>query len=228
MSRMLNVVKLQLINKQTYIWVPLIILASAVLVSIAIFAMIPVEAPKFGGGGQAPLWYFFALGLSSLTLTFPFSQALSITRREFFLGTMIAAVGASVLLSAVFVVLGLIEIATDGWGVNGFMFYLPWMWAAGPLAAGVAYFTLAMLFILIGFAGATVFKRWGATVITDISVGIGVVLLGLVFLITRFELWGVVGEATMNAGALGLALWGLVLVIALGAAAYLVLRRATP
>src|SRR5690606_34328329 len=73
MSRTLNVVRLQLINKQTFIWVPLIVLAAATLVSVLIYAMIPSDGPKYGGGGQAPLWVFFAVGLSAMTMTFPFS-----------------------------------------------------------------------------------------------------------------------------------------------------------
>ncbi|MFS2021933.1 hypothetical protein ACEN88_35925, partial [Massilia sp. CT11-108] len=64
MRRTLNVVRLQLINRQTFIWVPLIVLGAATLISILIYAMIPTDEPKYGGGGQAPLWYFFAIGIS--------------------------------------------------------------------------------------------------------------------------------------------------------------------
>lgn len=228
MSRTLNVVRLQLINKQTFVWVPLIILAATSVVSVAIFAMIPVDGPKYGGGGQAPLWYFFALGLSSLTLTFPFSQAMSITRREFFFGTMLTAVLASVLLSVVFVVLGLVELATDGWGVRGYMFYLPWMWEGGALAAGVVYFTMAMFFFLVGFLGATVYKRWGPVVTTVASIAVGLIPVGIAFFITRAELWGQFGQSIVTVGALGLAAWGLLLVAVMAGGSYLVLRRATP
>lgn len=37
MRRTLNVVRLQLINRQTFIWVPLIILGGATLVSVLIY-----------------------------------------------------------------------------------------------------------------------------------------------------------------------------------------------
>ncbi len=72
----------------------------------------------------------------SLSYTFPFSQALSITRREFFFGTMLAALVTAVLLGAVFAVGGAIERATGGWGVNGYFFSLDWVWTAGPGAPG--------------------------------------------------------------------------------------------
>lgn len=41
MRRTLNVIRLQLINRQTFIWVPLIVLAGATLISVLIYAMIP-------------------------------------------------------------------------------------------------------------------------------------------------------------------------------------------
>jgi hypothetical protein len=228
MSRTLNVVRLQLINKQTFIWVPLIVLASAVLLSVLIYAMIPGNEPKYGGGGQAPLWVFFAVGLSAMTLTFPFSQAMSITRREFFVGTMITAVLGSVFMGVLFLIGGGIEMLTTGYGVNGYVFYLPWLWEAGPFGAFVVYFTLALFFFVIGFTGATIYKRWGAVVLTTISVGLALVLIGVIFLITRFELWNNVWAAVGDLGALGLALWGLVIVVLLSLVSFLTFRRATP
>lgn len=228
MRRTLNVVRLQLINRQTFIWVPLIVLGSAVLISVLIYAMIPGNEPKYGGGGQAPLWYFFAIGLSAMTLTFPFSQAMSVTRREFFLGTIITAILGSAFLGVIFLIGGGIEMLTDGYGINGYVFYLPWLWEAGPLGAFTVYFTLALFLFVLGFTGATIYKSWGPTVLTIAGVALALVILGLVFLATRLELWGQVGIAIMDLGALGLALWGLVAVAVLAAVSFLAFRRAKP
>ncbi len=228
MSRTLNVVRLQLINKQTFIWVPLIILAGAAVISILIYAVIPGSGPKYGGGGQAPLWYFFVIGMQALTLTFPFSQAMSVTRREFFLGTVLTAALGSLLMAILFVIGGGIEMLTNGWGVGGYLFYLPWLWEAGPLGAGVVYFALAMFFFVIGFAGATVYKRWSGTVTTIVSLAIALVLVGIVFLITRLELWEPVIRGIVAMGALGLALWLLAAVALLLAVSFAVVRRAIP
>ncbi|HTN55344.1 MAG TPA: hypothetical protein VLZ82_04110 [Microbacterium sp.] len=228
MRRTLNVIRLQMINKNTFIWTPLIVLAGATLVSVLIYAIIPTDAPKYGGGGQAPLWVFFAIGMSAMTLTFPFSQAISITRREFFIGTMLAAVLGSAFMGALFLIGGGIELLTNGWGVNGWMFHLPDVWAAGPGGAFVVYFTLALFFFIIGFTGATIYKRWGALMITIVSVGVGLLLVAAVFLITRLELWGQVAIALGELGTLGLALWGLVGVVLLMGISYLTLHRATP
>ncbi|UNK70769.1 hypothetical protein [Microbacterium sp. H1-D42] len=228
MRRTLNVVRLQLINKNTFVWVPLIVLGAAVLMSVLIYALIPTDAPKYGGGGQAPLWVFFAVGLSAMTLTFPFSQAISITRREFFIGTMLSAILGAAFMGVLFLIGGGIEKLTNGYGVNGWVFYLPWIWEAGPLGAFVVYFTLAMFFFVVGFTGATVYKRWGAIAVTVASVGIGLILIGLLFLVTRLELWGQVGPAIVQLGALGLALWGLVVVAVLMLFSFLAFRQTIP
>jgi len=228
MRRTFNVIRLQLINKGTFIWYPLMILAAAAVISILIYALIPVDTPKYGGGGQAPLWYFFAVGMSAMTLTFPFSQAMSITRREFFFGTMLTAVLASALMGILFLIGGGIEVATNGYGVNGYLFYLPWLWEAGPLGAFVVFFTLALFFFVIGFTGATIYKSWGQLVLLIVSIGLGLLLVGLVFLWTRLELWGDVGATIMNLGALGLALWGLLITAVLMGVSFLAFRRTIP
>lgn len=228
MRRTLNVIRLQLINRQTFIWVPLIILGSAVVLSVLIYAMIPVDTPKYGGGGQAPLWYFFAIGISAMTLTFPFSQAMSITRRDFFFGTLLTAILGSVFMGVVFLIGGAIETLTNGYGVNGYVFYLPWLWEAGPLGAFIVYFTLALFLFVVGFTGATIYKSWGPTVLTIVGVGLALILVGLAFLATRLELWDEVWRGILDAGAVGLALWGLVATVVLSGVSFLAFRRAIP
>lgn len=231
MSRTLNVVRMQLVNRQTFIWIPLIILGGAVVLSIAIYAILAgagIDAVKAGGAASAPLWYFMALGIGALTFTFPFSQAMSVTRREFFLGTLLTAGAASALLAILFVIGGLIEQATNGWGLNGYIFYLTWTWEAGPLGAGVAYFSAAMLLFVAGFFFATVYKRFGPLGLTIVLVGLSVLLVGLVWVFSWATAWTSVFTWIMTQGALGLGLWGLLVTAAVAGVSYLVLRRATP
>jgi hypothetical protein len=231
MNRTLNVVRMQLINRQTYLWVPLLVLGGSFAISLAIYAILSsagIDVPKYGGGMQAPLWYFLAVGIQALTLTFPFSQAMSVTRREFFLGTLLTAALSSAVQAVIVVIGGLLEQATTGFGLNGYFFYLPWMWEAGPLGAGVVFFTAAMLIFLIGFAAATIYKRFGALAVTAVLVGAGVVLVAIAWGVTATQSWVGVWEAILALGALGLALWGLVATAALAASSFFALRRAVP
>lgn len=97
-GRTLNVVRLQLMNSQSLVWVPLLILAGTLAICLFIFAMIPGDDLKPTGAANAPLWYFAALGIQAMTLSFPFSQAMSVTRREFFVGTVVfGAIGSAMM-----------------------------------------------------------------------------------------------------------------------------------
>jgi len=231
MNRTVNVVRMQLINKQTFIWVPLIVLGASFAMSIAIYAILytsGVPGPIYGGGSQAPLWVLLFVGISSLTLTFPFSQALSVTRREFFFGTMLAAAMCAVLLAAIFAIGGLVEEATNGWGINGYFFALDWVVADGALGAAFFYFVMALLIFMLGFWSATMYKRFGATVLTVTWVGIGALLLATIWVITSLDAWGGVITALVEQGAVGFAAWGLLLTVVLSGISYLTLRRAVP
>ncbi|MCR2762698.1 hypothetical protein NQ152_04155 [Microbacterium sp. zg.B48] len=230
-NRTLSVVRMQLINKQTYIWIPLIVLAGAFALALAVYAILAnagVDGPKYGGGAQAPLWYFLAVGVQALTLTFPFSQAMSVTRREFYLGTLLTAALTSAILAGIAVVGGLIERATDGWGVNGWFFGLPWIWEAGPLGAVLVNFVAAMLFFVIGFWAATIYKRFGALWLTIVLVGIGMLLVAGMWLVGRLNAWVEVFSWFATVGVVGLSLWGAVLTAVLAGIAFLTLRRAIP
>lgn len=228
MNRTLKVVRMQFVNRMTFVWLPLIILGASWAMSVAIFALIPYDGAKYGGGSQAPIWYFFALGIMALSYSFPFSQALSITRREFFAGTMIAAIGTSVLLGVVFALGGAIEQATRGWGLNGYFFYLDWVWRSGAGVAGLFFGSVSLLLFVLGFWGATIHRRFGPLGLTIASVTVGLALIALVWIITQMQVWPQVGA--WMAGLDGLALSGIILLatIVLGAGSFATLRRAVP
>ncbi len=231
MNRTFNVVRMQLVNRQTYIWVPLIVLGGALVITLGIYAIIAgagVEGPMFGGGAQAPLWYFAVVGAQSLTLTFPFSQAMSVTRREFYLGTLLTAAMTAAILAAVFVVGGLVERATNGWGLNGYFFYLPTVWDAGALGAGLFFFTLAMTFFVAGFWGATLYKRFGGAVLATVLIGIALLLVLALWFVGRANAWAQVFTWFATQGTVAVSLWGLLVIAVFGAISYVTLRRAVP
>lgn len=228
LDRTVRVVRMQLINRQTYIWVPLLILGGSLALTIVIWTMIPYDGPKYGGASQAPLWYFFAVGIQALTLSFPFSQAMSVTRREFYLGTLLTALATSFILAAIFVFGGLLETATGGWGLNGYYFKLDWIWQQGPAAAGLFYLVAAMLFFVIGFTAATVYKRFGTLWLTIVLLAVAVLMVAAAWTITMTQSWPAIWTAVTTAGPLSAALWGLAVLVVLGVASFLVIRRATP
>ncbi|MDN5669394.1 MAG: hypothetical protein L0G87_13470 [Renibacterium salmoninarum] len=229
MSKVINVVRMQMLNKWTFLGLPAVILVAAFALSAAIWAMIPnSESYKFSGAGQAPIWYFFGLGIQALTLTFPFSQGLSISRRAFYLGSMLLFGGVALAMAFLFWLAGLVEVASNGWGMNGHMFNLPWI-SDGPWYAVVLFlFAVMMLLYLMGFLGATVYKRWQATGLVVSSVGLGLILAGLIGLLTWQQKWLELFGWFGGQSNLSLAAWILAVCVLLAGGSYLLLRRTTP
>lgn len=228
MNRVMKVVRLQLINKFTFVWLPLIILAGAVLVTFWIWSLLPAGATKYGGSAQAPLWYFFVIGITSLTMTFPFSQAMSVTRREFFLGTLLTAALTSGVLTAVFILGGLAEQATSGWGMNGYLFTLAGIWEQGPAVAAALFFVLTMLLFTSGFTIGVLYKRFGPTMLTIILVGFAVALVALGWLIGQWGAWATVFGWLAAQGPGGFTLGLLTALLVVAGLGYGILRRTTP
>ena len=88
MNRAVSVARMQLINKWTFLGIPALIIAASFSLTYAIWLIIPDDVEtRYSGASQAVVWYFLALGIQSLSYTFPFSQAMSVSRRTFYIGT---------------------------------------------------------------------------------------------------------------------------------------------
>jgi len=226
--RTANVVRLQFVNAQTFVWVPALVLGGAWLITMLVYWIVQTQEGAdvtISGGSQAPLWYFLVVGVQAMTMTFPFSQAMSLTRREFYLGSLAAAAVSSLGMACAFVLLGLVERATDGYGMDGYFAYLAWVWEAGALAAGLTYFVATMLFFVVGFWLATIYKRFGTATLVLGLLGTGLVLVGLVALVTWRRAWSDVGAWVLDTGSLGLTSWAVLVVAMLAVGSYLTLRR---
>jgi ABC-type multidrug transport system fused ATPase/permease subunit len=229
MDRILKVVRLQNLNKMTFIGIPLIILGGAFVLSLLIFALIPVTPAlgyKFAGGAPvAPMWYFMGAGIYALTLTFPFSQAMSVTRRDFYLGTMATAALASIGMSLIFTVGGYIEQAFDGWGLNGRFFRIPGLWDESPWLQALTYFTAMMLLFTLGFVFTVIYRRWGRTIMLIVLLGIIALILVLGFVAIKFGFWVPMFEAIAGIGLWGWTFIGIGITAVLAVLSYLPLRR---
>lgn len=121
---------------------------------------------------------------------------------------------------------GCSEQATGGWGMNGYFFHLDCR-QAGPAGAALFFFILAMLFFVTGFGCALVYRRFGTLGLSILLVGIGAVLVALLWLIGQANAWAAV-FTWFAQGAVSLSLWMLALAAVIGVLAFAGLRRATP
>lgn len=228
-NRTWAIMRMQLVNKMTFIWTPLIIIAGSFLLSLTIWLLIPEAARENGtlAGSQAVFWYLVPVGVMTMSYTFPFSQGMSVSRRSFYIGSVATFALFAAALSVFFFVLGLIERATDGWGSHATFFSLwvrdyPWYEGLGLV------FGLALVLCMLGFAFATVYKRWGALGLVLSCTVLGVVLVAGVALATWNELWPQVGAwfAAQTPGTV--ALWSIAVAAVTALASYAILRKTTP
>lgn len=227
MTRILDVVRLHLVVKQTFVWLPLIILGGALALTAALVAIIPAEGTIIGAA-QAPLWYFFAIATMAQTRTFPFSQALSITRREYLLGTMLTGLLASTALAALYTVLGLLEQATDGWGRQASVLFFDSIGGGSVLTGFAGYLVLTMGMFAAGFGFATVYKRFGTLVVSVVIVVLVAALIGLGLALGLTEPGRQVASWLATAGAPTLVGCGALLTALVIGLDHLLLRRAQP
>lgn len=229
MNRPLAVARMQLLNRWIYLGIPAIILVASTLIALAIIAIIPdTGAPNLAFSGQAVMWYFLGIGAQALTLTFPFSQAMSVSRRSFYLGTLGLFAVLALGLGVLYWLLGLVEEATNGWGINAHIFSLPWIAESAWYTQILLYFALTTLLYMIGFWFATVYKRWRAGGLVTAFVGLALILLGAVAAATWTESWADVGAWFVQLTPIALTGWLLLGGVVLAAGSYGTLRRATP
>ncbi len=191
--------RVQATNRNTFVWVPLLVLGGATVLTLAVWWAVKAagaEAQLFSGSVQAPFWYLLVVGAQTVALTFPFTQALSISRRDFWLGAMLNFSVFSILFGTLLWLLGIIERATGGWWMNGTMFAFPLKLEGGVTIpeAGSAWYLLlyalmAMMALSVGFAFGTVYKRFGPTGLTLAITGTVAALIVLFFLSVKLDWW---------------------------------------
>lgn len=236
-SRVGSVLRLHFANPATVVVIPAIVLGGIFLVNLVIWWIV---ARSVAVGDQADArdgfqWsgasfyifvYMLVVAVQAMNATFAFAQGFGATRRDYYLGTSLAFVLLSIGWSLVFTVMGLIESATDGWGLGGRMFTAVYF-TENPFTRALIVFLGFLFFFFVGAAIATVYVRWRSMGLTLLLVALAVVLVGIAALITLAGGWPAVGSWFAAAGPTGVVLWSSVVTLLAAVAGFLNLRRAT-
>ncbi|HEY4152773.1 MAG TPA: ABC transporter permease [Pseudolysinimonas sp.] len=236
--RILNVVRLHLGNPYTTIVLPWIILGIILAINLVIWALIAIgthgqdaaDASKgfsYSGSSFYIAVYMMIVAVQAVSITFPFALSYGATRRDYWLGTSLTFVLLSAMYAIGFTILGVIERATNGWGLGGRMFtpiYFGDTWLQRLL---ICFFGL-LFFFFVGSSLAAVWVRWKATGMVVFFTTVAALLLGGIAWLTLSNSWIGFWTALAAAGPLGIASW-LLVPAAIGAVVgYFILRRATP
>lgn len=227
--------KLQFAVPSALVWVPLLVFAAAWVIAIIIGVWIDAVADGgtdtiYTGAAQAPLWALAGTAAYAASHTFPFSMALSYSRRVFVIGVFLAFGLVSLAFGAAFALGAGIERLTGGFGVEVYVFDLPYLTqgAGGVVSAGALAAGLCLFLMMFGFFWAILYRRVSITMLWVVIIGLVIVLLGAAMLVTQNSGWATVWQWFLEQSALSLAGWMVLPVIGITAVNYAVIRRATP
>jgi hypothetical protein len=239
LGRIRDVVRLHFVSPGAVLTWPLIILAAIFVVNLVIWWLVRLNAPvedradvaeglQWSGASLFIFIYMMVVAVQAMNQTFGYALGMSVTRRDYYLGSAAAFTLLSAIFTAILVTLGVIERATGGWGADGRMFSAVYF---GDGSIGQSAFTIGsgfMFFFFIGSFAAGVYTRWRARGLTILLIGVSFLGLAAAVVVTYAGAWPAFGSWVLEHGGPGIAAWLWVGTIASAVAGFFVLRGATP
>jgi hypothetical protein len=240
--RLWNVIRLHAANPFTILGTPLLVMGLIFAINWVIWFLIRSFAPtdqqsvddvsigfQYSGASLWAFVYMMVVAIMAMNLTFSFALGFGSTRRDFSLGTAGAFIGLSAFYALLYTGLGLLEQATNGWGVGGamfnsFYFGIDENWGVRLFNVFAAF----LFFFAIGSVFGAIYVRSRARGLILFFAALTLVLLGLVVLLTMTESWGAFGDFFVTVGFFGAYALSLIVSAVAAVAGYLVLQRATP
>lgn len=235
-KRVVSVMRLHLVNRGQIIVVPWLIMSFIFAISLLIGWILRVSLSpadlgeaniQYGGAFGYFLIYMLVLAVMAINQTFPFAQSYSVTRKDFYVGTVLTFLTLSLAYSVLITVLGWVEDMTNGWGVRVSLFSPDYF---SPNLAERYFITVVLFvfFFMTGMAVASVYVRWRVNGMLIFFGLLILILVGLAALVTFTEQWPAVGNWFATMGLTGVAAWTLVPSTLAAIAGYFLLRKATP
>lgn len=227
-ARPLDVVALQYAQPNRMVGIPLLILGTVVVLTIAISIAVLRAGGRLTDSSQNGwiLWsvigYTVAVGVQNVGTSFPFALALGATRRTFVLGNLLTAAAQAALVAAAALALLGLETATGGWFIGASVLRVQALGNGDPAQLAGAMFLSILLALSVGSVFGAAWIRFGPLGPLLLSAGSAAVVALLLLLLVPFG--GAISAAARPWWPVAAAT--LVVVLALGAQ-YLFLRRAS-
>lgn len=189
--RITKVMRLQMVNRLTYIGIPWIITGVALVISIVVAVLIAVSVPEpgrqaaldgmnYSWAALSPFWYLAVVGVQAVSAIFPFALGFSITRREYALGTLVTFVVIAAFNATGWAILTEIERAINAAGITFHHFTALWFGEAGAGTVWLSLFTLQVVIFAVASAFAAVYARWRAMGMLVLWTAVALVVLGII------------------------------------------------
>ncbi len=205
MNILVKVARYHLVDRLQFLVLPVGVTFFAFGVNLAIFALIP-ETPEdnFSGGLFTLFVFMLVCGALSMTKSLPFGLALGVSRRSYYLGTVLLVAGLSALYAAGTAVMQVIEEATRGWGLGLHYFRVPWVLDGPWYLTLLTAFVLLTLMFVYGMWYGLIYRRASVVGIVLFAAAQVLVLLGGVLLLSWTDSWSKLGTffGTLTVGGL--------------------------
>jgi hypothetical protein len=225
MSTWIKVARYQMVQRFNYVTLPWAALALLFAAQWATITMLGMHDARLTGL-VAIYAVFFIVGVSTVARSLPFALSLGLSRRSYYLGTVLLALALAAGDGLLLAGLQDVERATGGWGLGVFFFrvdyvldgawYLTWLSSFVALALAFAY----------GLWWGLVYLRWRRMGIRLFLVAQVAALLAVGLTADRLAAWPNIGRFFTDLSALGLTGVIAVAAAALLAGGYAVIRRA--
>lgn len=235
--RMANVFRLHLANPWPTVGMPWMVLMAIFAMTYLIWQLVAANADPaamegdeftINGGMGWILVYMVVVAAQAMNQSFSFGLGMSMTRRDYYVGTIAYCTSLAVYYATGLTVLMAVERATGGWGLGG-MFFQPFGIEGGEVGHyALGYLVSMIAMFAIGVSYGAVFARWRGTGVTVAIILSVAALIAVAWIISKLEAWESVVGWFQDAGPWLISGVVLVPVVLALVAGYLVLRRTAP
>jgi len=228
-ANLVKVARLHLVDRFSYTWMVWGLMAFIFAINVAIFAVIPLTQPAGDFTGALISIYIFmaVIGVQAATKFLPFAFTLGVSRRTYYLGTVLLVVGLCLVYAVVLTVLWWVEGLTGGWWMQLHFFRVPWILDGPWYQVLITNFVLLTLVFVFGLWAGLIYRRFAliGSVVFFACLSL-IVVLG-VMVITWRGAWVAFGSFVANLDILAASSLVAVLAVLAGLGGYLTIRRIT-
>jgi hypothetical protein len=194
-NTLVKVARYHLVNRIGFVILPLGVLAFAFAICLVIAAAIVTPVGGVHVGALASIFIiFFVLGVQSVAQSLPFGLSLGVSRRTYYMGTVLLVIGLAAVYGLSIALLQEAERATGGWGVHLYLFRVSFLLDGSWYLTWLTSFVGLVLLFVYGLWFSLVWRRWNLIgLVTFLAAQIVVLLLGALA-VTWAHVWHGVGH----------------------------------
>ena len=226
MSTRIKVARYQMVQRFNYVALPWAALAFMFAVQWAVIAMLGMHGSRLTGL-VAIHAVFFIVGVSTVARSLPFALALGLSRRSYYLGTVLLALALTAVDGLLLAGLQEIERATGGWALDMFFFRVQYVLDGPWFLTWLTSFVALTLAFVYGMWWGLVYMRWQRMGLRVFVLAQIAALLAVGLTADRFAAWPNIGQFFGDLTAPGLTGVLAAIAAAMLVGGYATIRRVT-